>query len=114
MLYEASSQPKIFFYLLLSGFLAGFLLSFNKIISKKIIKNTFFKHIFDFFSYFFVFFYYFFTNLITNYGQLRFYGIFFFLLALSSQQFLFNKLFAKKWKKCYNESKGIIDEKKKT
>ncbi len=114
MLYEALSQPKVLLFLILSGFFAGFLFEFKNIFFKKIIKNRFFKHLFDFFLHFFVFFCYFFTNLLTNHGEIRFFGIIVFLLALSVQRFISTNLVAKRLPKCYNKAKEKRRERKKT
>ena len=112
MLYESSSQPIIFLYLLIFGFFSGFLIDLKNIFSLIFKGNKIFSQILLFFAVFFILFIFFIINLKINYGQIRFYTIFIFSLSFSIQRFLMNNFLAKPLIKCYNVFKGKRDGRK--
>lgn len=109
MLYETLSQPIIFLYLCLAGFLTGILFDFCNIILFYIKKNKIIKQILLFFCVFLTLFVFFAVNLKVNYGNFRFYTFFVFFFSLILQRFLVKNFVAKPIVKCYNH----INEKRK-
>lgn len=114
MLFEALSQPTIFFALSLGGFLSGFIFDLKNLILFKIKKKSILNQFLLFFSTFFAIFVYFLINLIFNYGQIRFFAIFAFIISFSIQRFLMTNFVANSVIKCYNKLKEKSNGKKKS
>ena len=113
MLYETLSQPLIFLWLSLSGFLSGFLFDFKDIFSHYFKRKKIISQILLFFATFFTFFAYFYVNLKINYGQFRFFTILGFSLSFVIQRFLSKNFLAKYISKCYNKIKEKRNGRKK-
>ena len=105
MLYESLSQPLVFLWLGLFGFLCGFLFDFKSVFVKKSQKFKFFSHFFTFFVTFLTLSTYFFVNLKVNYGQIRLFSTVAFLTSFSIQRLLITNFVAKPLSKCYNKFK---------
>ena len=105
MLYETQAQLGVFFLFILSGFLCGLIFDFQKIIENKV-KNKFFSNFLLFFCVFLSIFIYFFINLIFNYGELRWFSLFAFLLSFSIEKTITQNMFALTRKICYNIKHG--------
>lgn len=112
MLFEALSQPMIFFWLSFGGFFAGFLFDIKNILNFSFKKNKIIDQILLFFSVFGTLFLCFFLNLIFNYGQFRFFSIFAFILSFSLQRFISANFVANPIIKCYNKIKARRNERK--
>ncbi len=107
MLYESLSQPRIFFLVVLFGFLSGIIFDFKKIV-KNIIKNQFFEYFLTFFCVFSVIFIFFIINLKFNYGEFRFYTLSTFFLSLGIERLFIGNLLEKSLLICYNKiNKGL-------
>ncbi len=102
MLYETLSQPQIFLFVVIFGFLSGILFDIKKIL-KKSIKNQFLEHFFTFFCVFLVCLIFFFINLKLNYGEFRLYILFSFCLSLTIERLFIGNLLEKPLQKCYNK-----------
>ena len=112
MLYESLSQPIIFLFLCLSGFVSGFLFDLKNILSIYFKRNKIISQILSFFAVFLTFFMYFFTNLKINYGEFRFFSIIAFAISLLLQRFIIKNFLAKPVIKCYNKFKEKHNERK--
>ena len=114
MLYETLSQPQIFFSLVCAGILCGFVFDLKNIVLffLKRSKKSFWYHFGDFLSTLTLFVVYFCVNLRTNFGILRFYSIFVFILSFFLQRFLIRFFFAKPISKCYNKKREKKNENK--
>ena len=119
MLYEALSQPLIFLYMMLGGYASGLLfdaknilLAFFKKNNKKRIFLEIFKQILMFFATFLAFLIFFFTNLRCNFGQIRVFEIFVFLLSLSIERFFVINFVANPCLKCYNKIRASYERKR--
>lgn len=107
MLYETLSQPQIFLFVVLFGFINGIIFDIFKIF-KNCIKNRFFINFLTFFNVFLVILIYFFVNLKFNYGEFRFYILLSFFLSLFIERLFIGNLLGKFLEKCYNKvSKGL-------
>lgn len=107
MLYETLSQPQIFLFVVLFGFISGIIFDIFKIFKNRI-KNRFFINFLTFFNVFLVIFIYFFVNLKFNYGEFRFYILLSFFLSLFIERLFIGNLLGKFLEKCYNKvSKGL-------
>ena len=124
MLFETLSQPHIFLWLFVGGFVCGFLFDLKSLLVKKFKKNRFFEQILMFFASIFTFlnilfyleiilFVFFVLNLKLNYGQFRAFCIFSFFLSFCFERTLSKNFLAKPLTKCYNKIKGKRNEKKK-
>ena len=105
MLYETQAQLGVFFLFVLCGFLCGLIFDFQKIIENKV-KNKFFSNFLLFFFVFLSSFTYFLINLIFNYGELRWFSLFAFLLSFSIEKTIAQNMFALTRKICYNIKHG--------
>lgn len=105
MLYETQAQLGVFFLFVLCGFLCGLIFDFQKIIENKV-KNKFFSNFLLFFCVFLTIFIYFLINLIFNYGELRWFSLFAFLLSFSIEKTIAQNMFALTRKICYNIKHG--------
>ena len=103
MLYSTLSQPIVFLCLFATGLLGG--LAFV-IISFFTRKNKIFLHVLQFFSICFCFLSFHLVNLFVNYGELRLFTIFAYLLGFFLINLLFSKFIAKILKKLYNFING--------
>ena len=107
MLYETLSQPQIFLFVVLFGFISGIIFDIFKIFKNRI-KNRFFINFLTFFNVFLVILIYFFVNLKFNYGEFRFYILLSFFLSLFIERLFIGNLLGKFLEKCYNKvSKGL-------
>ena len=113
MLYETLSQPIIFFIMSTSGFLTGFLFDIKDIFLHFIKRKKIISQILLFFAVFCTFFEYFIANLWANFGEIRFFTIFAFSLALFIQRFLSKNFLAKPFLICYNKLKEKYHGRKK-
>ena len=111
MLYEALSQPMIFLWLAIGGFVSGFLFDLKNILAA-FFKNKFFSQILIFFAVLSAFSLCFLLNLKTNYGELRIFPIFAFALALGIERFFAQNFLAKPSIKCYNKLKEKLNERR--
>lgn len=102
MLYETLSQPKIFFLLLIFGFLSGFIFDSTKLLNYFFNNNKISNQILLFFSSFLSFVIFTECNLWLNYGDIRFFSFLGFFLGLSIQRLSIGKLLAKFMDRCYN------------
>lgn len=105
MLYESLSQPIIFLFLSLSGFLSGFLFDLKNILSIYFRRNKIISQILLFFAVFLTFFICFFINLKINYGEFRFFSIVAFAISFILQRLIVKNFLAKPVIKCYNKLK---------
>lgn len=105
MLYETQAQLGVFFLFVLCGFLCGLIFDFQKIIENKV-KNKFFSNFLLFFCVYLSSFTYFLINLIFNYGELRWFSLFAFLLSFSIEKTIAQNMFALTRKICYNIKHG--------
>ena len=105
MLSETQAQLVVFFLFVLCGFLCGLIFDFQKIIENKV-KNKFFSNFLLFFCVFLSSFTYFLINLIFNYGELRWFSLFAFLLSFSIEKTIAQNMFALTRKICYNIKHG--------
>jgi len=112
MLYEALSQPFIFFCMTITGFLSGFVFDCKDIIFFYCKKNKILHHFLMFFAVFIALFACFAINLKVNYGQFRFFSLFAFSLSFAIQRFLSKNFVAKPILKCYNKFKEKTNERK--
>lgn len=101
MLFETLWQPLIALYILGTGFLCGCVFDINNLIWYLCNKNKVVRFILDFLSILLCFIIFFFLILNISYGEVRFYQIVLFLLALFLQRITLGKLFAYISKKCY-------------
>lgn len=102
MLYETLYQPTTILWLFSSGLLTGLFLDFATLFFIFIKKNQFFINFLAFFKTFFIFFIFFIINLKINFGQIRFFAILIYILALFFQKYISKKIIAFYNKKCYN------------
>lgn len=105
MLYETQTQFGIFLLFVLCGFICGFLFDFQKIIKNRV-KIKFFANFSLFFSVFLTIFIYFLINLIFNYGELRWFSAFAFILSMLIERIISQNMFALTRKICYNVKHG--------
>lgn len=113
MLYEALSQPVIFFAMSIGGFLSGFFFDLINLLSLFFKKNKILSQIMLFFACFSLFSVFFLLNLKMNYGEFRFFSIFAFFLSFVLQRFLIKNFVANPVRKCYNKLKEKHNERKK-
>lgn len=111
MLYETLSQPLILFFLLLGGFCSGLVFDVANLIFYGI-KTTpklkeFFRHILDFVCTIIVGIIFFVFVLKLCYGEIRFYQVLFFYLALFLERKLIGKYVAKMINLCYIKLRKI-------
>ena len=102
MLYETLSQPKIFFLLLLFGFLSGFVFDLTTLLNYFFNQNKITRQIFLFLSSFITLIIFTECNLWLNFGDVRFFAFFGFFLGIILQRLSIGKLLAKFMDKCYN------------
>ena len=103
MLYEVSTQPKVFAILAIVGFLCGFLFDVKDVLffkSNKIISQIA------------LFFVTFILNLTLNFGQFRLFAVVAFFLSFFIQRAIIKNFVANKILKCYNKHKKNENERK--
>lgn len=111
MLYAVTTQPSVFIFLAICGFLCGFIFDLKNLLCKLFKNNKIFAQILMFFATISLFFVFFIANLTKNYGEIRLFAIFAFTLAFSIQRFLINNFVANWLTKCYNKTKAKRNEK---
>ena len=102
MLYETLSQPSIFLVLLLIGFVSGFIFDILRLVNYFFNQNKISEQILLFLGICALFLIFTETNLFINFGDIRFFPAFAFLVGLFLERISFGKLFAKVVHKCYN------------
>ena len=110
MLYSTLPQPLVFLCLFCSGLAGGVIFEFARLVSFLCNKNKIVLQIGYFFSAICCTTIFFFVNLLVNYGELRLFAIFAFVVAVMLEHFIFANLFAKLAKLCYTK---IVCKKKK-
>ncbi|MGN1201600.1 MAG: spore cortex biosynthesis protein YabQ [Candidatus Caccovivens sp.] len=111
MLYAVTTQPNVFIFLAMCGFLCGFLFDVKNIFCHLFKNNKILTQILLFFATISLFFVFFVTNLIKNYGEIRLFSIIAFSLAFAIQRYLMNNFVANWVTKCYNKMKAKHNEK---
>ena len=102
MLYETLSQPKVFIFLFLIGFLCGFIFDFFTLFNFFCNKNKITRQLFIFLGTILSFIIFTESNLCINYGDMRFFPFFAFFGAMILQRISLGKILAKFMDKCYN------------
>jgi len=102
MLYETLSQPLILLQILGVGFISGVVFDLNTFFYVLCDKNKTARLILDIVSTLIVFVIFFFLILNIANGEIRFYQIVFFVLALAIERLTIGKLVAKAITVCYN------------
>lgn len=112
MLYSSLTQPQIFIVMLCIGVICGLILSMSKYFGKKLGKHNIIKQI-NYLIYIVASFLLFIaTNLLSNYGQFRFYVFFSTIIGILIEQIFFEKIWTLLYKKCYNLRDGRKKHKK--
>lgn len=101
MLFETLSQPLIALYLICAGFLCGIIFDFNNLICLFAKKDKFLRLFLDILGTLIAFAIFFLLILNISFGEIRFYQIFLFVLAIFLYRITFGKLFVKLIEKCY-------------
>ncbi len=114
MLYQVLSQPTVFVCMACAGFLSGILFDIKNITLSFFKKKKILNQILLFFATFLTLFTCFYLNLKSNYGEIRFFSIFAFLLSFWIERFFSQNFLAKPISKCYNILKGKSDERKRS
>lgn len=110
MLYEVSTQPKVFAILAIVGFLCGFLFDVKDVLFFK--SNKIISQIALFFVTFAILFVFFILNLTLNFGQFRLFAVVAFFLSFFIQRAIIKNFVANKILKCYNKHKKNENERK--
>lgn len=103
MLYSTLSQPLVFLCILASGLAGGLTFVFTRLISFACKNNKAVLQIGYFFSALSCAAIFYFVNLAVNYGELRFFALATFVIAVTIMQFVLSKTFGKLFKLCYNK-----------
>lgn len=111
MLYAVTTQPSVFVFLALCGFLCGFLFDIKNLLCHLFKNKKIITQFFLFFATISLFFVFFIANLIKNYGEIRLFALFAFALTFAIQRFLMNNFVANWLIKCYNKVKAKRNEK---
>ncbi len=111
MLYAVTTQPSVFIFLAICGFLSGFWFDIKTLLCKLCKNNKVLTQIFVFLATILTFLSFFVGNLTNNYGEIRLFAIFAFILAFAIQRFLINNFVANWLAKCYNKVKAKRNEK---
>lgn len=112
MLFVSLSQPMIFLWLTIGGFVGGIVFDLKNVLLSFFHKNKIFSQILLFFAVFVALFLCFFLNLKTNYGEFRIYPILAFSLSFAIERFFSLNFLAKPFAKCYNKIKGKANERR--
>ena len=112
MLYETLSQPLIVLYLFLGGFICGIFFDFANMIlvgsKREKISYKIFRNILDCICVFLAFVIFYIIVLQTAYGEVRFYQIIIFALAVILERITIGKFVAKLLNWCYNKLKIFL------
>ncbi len=109
IIFETLNEPKIFFILIIFGFLCGFLFDISYLITFLCNENKIIKNTLQFFSTIICFIVIFLINLKFNYGVFRAYIFISFFFALFLERISLGKLFAKTKNWCYNLFKKFVN-----
>lgn len=110
MLFETLSQPRVFALLFAIGFLSGFVFDATNYIVFLCNKNKTAKIVFDFFATLICFAVFFLATLKFDYGNIRLFHIFAFVLPLALQRKTLGNVIAKLFDWCYNLFKSILQK----
>ena len=102
ILYETLSQPQTAFFMCLIGFVCGFLFDILNFFGQFFKKKKAYQNISSFAGTFLSFVIFQKSNLLLNYGDFRFFPLFFFFASLLLERFTLGKLIDFLLNKCYN------------
>ncbi len=110
MLFETLSQPQIFWFLALIGFLSGFIFDISGYIVFLCKKNKIVKIILDFLASLTTFFVFYLAVSKIDFGAVRAYHLLAFLSSFSTQRISLGNIIAKLFDWCYNLFTKIIQK----
>jgi uncharacterized protein YacL len=110
MLFETLSQPKIFAFLAMAGFLTGFVFDVSNYILWLCKKNKIVQIATDFLATMISFVIFYLVVLKLNYGSVRLYQIFAFVITFIIQRITLGKIIANFFDWCYNLFTKILQK----